>query len=83
MKDLGGAGWPRRVHKNEGFDRQAGPGPVDKSEGCGERAGPGLAGLPYLANPHIEPKHELSIPEDLSTNFVLVACALQWRQHAA
>ena len=45
--------------------------------------GPGLAGPPSLANPHIEPKHELSIPEDLSTNFVLVACALQCRQHAA
>ena len=65
------------------LERQAGPGPVDKNEGFGERAGPGLAGLPNLANPHIEPKHELSIPEDLSTNFVLVACALQWRQHAA
>ena len=45
--------------------------------------GPGLADPPYLATPYIEPKHELSIPEDLSTNFVFVACALQWRQHAA
>ena len=66
------------------LERQAGPGPVDQSEGFGGgRAGPGLAGLPYLAKPHIEPKHELSIPEDLSTNFVLVACAFQCRQHAA
>ena len=79
---MGRAGSAASIRMRD-LERQAGPGPVDKSEGFGERAGPGLAGLPYLAKPHIEPKHELSIPEDLSTNFVFVACALQWRQHAA
>ena len=94
---MGWAG-PGPVDKSEGFGRPGRPRPIDKSEGLGRAGpaqaqpievrgfgvtGPGPAGPPYLANPHIEPKHELSIPEDLSTNFVLVACALQWRQHAA